>query len=192
MGSGRPSLFQVVTRWAQLGTVAPTVLCPCLEGLPPDFAFTIGILPVHDANALLLEELARADGTARPDFAGVYLADPFRRLDDVLDRVEAAGIRGVVNLPTVVPFLRDGSNRIFQSLHRIERTAIDHAARRGFDCRLVTTAPAPGRPEEVTLNQFVFPARSGQAGPGRERASPTDARVRAAAPHPQGRNGRSA
>jgi hypothetical protein len=164
MGSGRPSPFQVVTRWAHLGTATPTVLCPCLEGLPPDFAFTIGILPVHDANALLLEELARADGTARPDFAGVYLADPFRRLDDVLDRVEAAGIRGVVNLPTVVPFLRHGGNRIFESLHRIERTAIEHAARRGFDCRLVTTAAAPGRPDEITLDRLAFPAESGGGG----------------------------
>jgi hypothetical protein len=168
MGSGQPSQFQIVTRWSQLGTAAPTVLCPCLEGLPPDFAFTLGILPIHDANAVLLDELARARGTNRPDFAAVYLADPFRRLDDVLDRVAAAGIRGVVNLPTVVPFLRHGSNRIFESLHRIERTAIDHAARRGFDCRLVTTVAAPDRPDEITLDRFALPVDPAAAAPGND------------------------
>jgi hypothetical protein len=165
MGNSEAPLLHIVTRWSQLGAGGPTVLCPCLEGLAPEFAFTVGILPVHDANGLLLDELSKADGIHQPDFAALCLADPFRRLDDILDRVEATGIKGIVNLPSVVPFLRHGGNRIFEALHGTERRSIDHATSRGFDCLLVTAATTPGRPDEITLDRFAFPGDPRQGTP---------------------------
>ena len=34
-----------------------TIYCPCLAGLPAEVALSVGILPVHDANQVLLDGL---------------------------------------------------------------------------------------------------------------------------------------
>ncbi|MCF3934868.1 phosphoenolpyruvate hydrolase family protein [Acuticoccus sp. M5D2P5] len=83
------------------------IYCPALAGLPDAIAPWLAILPVHDANAVLLEALEGAAFSAaptRPDFAGVCLVDPFRQRRKVLQAVIDAGIGGIANLPTVATF----------------------------------------------------------------------------------------
>jgi predicted TIM-barrel enzyme len=111
--------LRIVTRWPsrrpasrdlQDGTL--TLLCPCFAGLPPARAAWLGVLPLHDANARLLEALhagaGRAGGVGEPGresvLAGVLAIDPFRSVPDLLAALRDAGVRGVVNLPSVAAF----------------------------------------------------------------------------------------
>lgn len=71
-----------------------------LNGLPS----FVGNLPVGDANAIMLELSERAILPAVkkvPVIGGVYGIDPTRRIDIVLDRMQLAGLAGVINFPTV-------------------------------------------------------------------------------------------
>src|SRR5262245_1182398 len=99
-----PSDLRIVTRWPPRGSdrAALTVLCPCLAGLPPRRAAWLGVLPLHDANARLLAAIA--GGVADDMIAGVLAIDPFRSVPDLLAALRAAGVRGVVNLPSVAAF----------------------------------------------------------------------------------------
>ena len=81
----------------------PVILCPWLDGPDPATRFWLGVLSWHDANASLLAAL---DGLpprrrAGPVFAALFCADPFRSPADLFARLRAAGIAGVVNLPSV-------------------------------------------------------------------------------------------
>lgn len=77
------------------------ILCPFLEGLDPQVAFWIGGLAWHDANAKLLDCLSGGGFAGRRIFAGVFCTDPFRRDADIFAALRAAGVDGIVNLPTV-------------------------------------------------------------------------------------------
>lgn len=78
----------------------PCVLSPLTALLPPRLADMACALPIGDANAQLLEALP---GVADTDWvvAAVLAGDPFRRVDDLLDAVAAAGARSVINWPSV-------------------------------------------------------------------------------------------
>lgn len=94
------------------------------------------MLPIHDANGLLLDELARIPTTAAevppPDFAAVCLSDPFRRIDDVFDTIRAAGIGGIINLPSIVALMTSFGDRTFGALYDRECRMLDHASAAGF------------------------------------------------------------
>jgi predicted TIM-barrel enzyme len=77
------------------------VLCPFMEGEDPATTFWLGALAWHDVNARLLAAL---DGAAAPRctvYAGVFCVDLFRRDKDIFAALQAAGIQGVINLPSV-------------------------------------------------------------------------------------------
>jgi predicted TIM-barrel enzyme len=112
---------------------------------------------VHDANGRLFDELSRAEFSRVPDFAGICLADPFRRLEEMLDGVKRAGIKGVVNLPTVAPLLEREANETIAALHDTEQEALHHARKRGFECLLITTADRAEATGGITLDRVVFP-----------------------------------
>jgi predicted TIM-barrel enzyme len=131
-----------------------TIYCPCLAGLPADVALIVGILPVHDANQVLLDGLEGLNIDLLPDFAGICIADPFRRLSDVLDRIEATGITGVTNMPTVVPFLHSETESSYSEIHRAELRGLDLAAERGFDVLFITTPGAASAAQTTTLDQL--------------------------------------
>jgi predicted TIM-barrel enzyme len=99
-----PPALRIVTRWPprRPDRDALYALCPCLAGLPPKRAAWLGVLPLHDANARLLEEVSK--GIAGNVLAGVLAIDPFRSASDLLAALRAAGVRGVVNLPSVAAF----------------------------------------------------------------------------------------
>jgi predicted TIM-barrel enzyme len=83
------------------------IFCPWLQGLPRRSNLWIASLPIHDANAALLDAVASdafRNSPVKPAFAGVCLVDPFRQMKQIFQTIMAAGISGVVNLPTTGAF----------------------------------------------------------------------------------------
>jgi len=115
----------------------------------------LGILPIHDANGRLVEGLSKPRFRRVPDFAGVCLADPFRRLDDILDCVREAGIKGVVNLPTVAPLLGQPANPMIAALHDAEQQGLFHARKRGFEYLFITTEYNTQCANSITLDRMI-------------------------------------
>jgi predicted TIM-barrel enzyme len=105
-----PRIVRIVSAWPPGSSTGPDtewILCPWLSGLPRRFNLLIASLPIHDANAVLLDTLASAEFQAsfpKPAFAGVCLVDPFREMEKLFQALGNAGISGVVNLPTVGAF----------------------------------------------------------------------------------------
>jgi predicted TIM-barrel enzyme len=92
---------------ARYGPEATWIFCPWLQGLPRGFNLWIASLPIHDANAVLLDAIESdtfRSAALKPAFVGVCLVDPFRQLKHVFRAVAGAGIAGVVNLPTTGAF----------------------------------------------------------------------------------------
>jgi hypothetical protein len=77
------------------------LLCPFMDGPDPQTAFWLGPLAWHDVNARLLAALPDAAAPRCLVYAGIFCIDPFRRDEDLFAAVLAAGIQGVVNLPSV-------------------------------------------------------------------------------------------
>ncbi|MEZ2131506.1 MULTISPECIES: phosphoenolpyruvate hydrolase family protein [unclassified Sinorhizobium] len=100
----------ITATWPPNGPSEPEVewiFCPWLEGLPHKSSLWIASLPIHDANAVLLDAIASQpfrSAPRKPDFVGACLVDPFRQLDKLFSNVMAAGISGMVNLPTTGTF----------------------------------------------------------------------------------------
>ena len=156
MGKLEQGPLHVVTDQAAVPVTGRTVFCPCLENLPPEIACMLGILPIHDANGRLVEELSKPRFRRVPDFAGICLADPFRRLDDILDCVRGAGIKGIVNLPTVAPLLGQPTNPMIAALHDAEQEALIRARKMGFEYLFITTqSKAQGDRNSITLDRLI-------------------------------------
>lgn len=93
------------------------LLAPFMREVAPAHRELVGVLPVSDVNAAMLEVL-RAGLSAPPGggrtIAGLMLVDPFLRLRDVTLALSAAGVAAVANYPTVQ--LIDGETaRVFDS-----------------------------------------------------------------------------
>jgi predicted TIM-barrel enzyme len=104
------SAIRITSTWPPFSgreTEAKWIFCPWLEGLPPKSGLWIASLPIHDANAVLLAAITSQsfrDMPTKPAFVGVCLLDPFRQLSQVFSTLRAAGISGIVNLPTTGTF----------------------------------------------------------------------------------------
>jgi predicted TIM-barrel enzyme len=102
--------LRIVSTWPPHGLVEPEtewIFCPWLQGLPSRSGLWIASLPIHDANAVLLNAIAVDSfrgAPLKPAFVGVCLVDPFRQLKQLFQTVAAAGIGGIVNLPTIGAF----------------------------------------------------------------------------------------
>jgi predicted TIM-barrel enzyme len=105
-----PSVIRITSTWplsAGRQTDAQWIFCPWLEGLPAKSGLWIASLPIHDANGVLLDAIASPsfrDSPVKPAFVGVCLLDPFRQLGQIFAALKAAGIAGIVNLPTTGTF----------------------------------------------------------------------------------------
>lgn len=92
------------------------LLAPFMAEIPPAHRELVGVLPVSDVNAAMLDVL-RAGPPAlqgRRTIAGLMLVDPFLRLRDVTLALSSAGVAAVANYPTVQ--LIDGETaRVFDS-----------------------------------------------------------------------------
>jgi predicted TIM-barrel enzyme len=102
--------IRIVSTWPPHEPEEPEtewIFCPWLQGLPRRSSLWIASLPIHDANAVLLNAIASdsfRSAPLKPAFVGVCLVDPFRQLKQLFQTVAAAGIAGVVNLPTTGAF----------------------------------------------------------------------------------------
>ena len=104
------SMLRITATWPPTRCLEPGVqwiYCPWLEGLPPKSGLWLASLPIHDANAVLLDAIASQSfrsSALKPDFAGVCLVDPFRQLGQLFVALKNAGISGIANLPTTGTF----------------------------------------------------------------------------------------
>ncbi|WP_114948959.1 phosphoenolpyruvate hydrolase family protein [Microvirga calopogonii] len=110
MDAAQPTL-RIASTWpppcARHGPETTWIFCPWLQGLPRRTNLWIASLPIHDANAVLLDAIASdafRNASLKPAFVGVCLVDPFRQLKHVFRTLAAAGVAGVVNLPTTGAF----------------------------------------------------------------------------------------
>jgi predicted TIM-barrel enzyme len=100
------STLRIVSTWPPRACRDPEtewIFCPCLQGLPRRSNLWIASLPIHDANAILLDAIgsdAFRGVAPKPTYVGVCLVDPFRQLRQLFRTLMTAGISGVVNLPT--------------------------------------------------------------------------------------------
>jgi hypothetical protein len=134
MGNSGQVTFELWTVWPEAGSGAGRrrILCPALRGLPPEDALALAILPIHDANALLLDALSVRGAGPPPDYAGICLSDPFRRIEDVLSAVRGAGIAGVVNMPSVTAMTHPADDSPFADLRDRETAMLAEARNAGF------------------------------------------------------------
>src|ERR687890_212233 len=95
------STLRIVSTWPPRACREPEtewIFCPCLQGLPRRSNLWIASLPIHDANAVLLDAVASdafRNSPVKPAFAGVCLVDPFRQMKQIFQTIIAAGISGV-------------------------------------------------------------------------------------------------
>ena len=161
MGKNGQALFTLLTDWPSAFTEARirgrSILCPALRDLPPADALALAMLPIHDANGLSLEVLARAaqsnHSTIKPDYVGLCLTDPFRRMEDLFSAVRSAGITGIVNLPSIAALMKDADDRVFGTLYARELFLMDQARDAGFSVLRITCDDFPVRtgPGSISL-----------------------------------------
>ena len=144
------------------------IVCPHFAGLTAEEADLVGCLPIGDANGATLA----AAGSLGDDgiFAGILAADPFRPAPMLIGMLRAAGVRAVINLPTVAA-ITDG---IAQALshagadYAAELATLTLAAAEGLEVMTVVATPAQARLAiEAGLRQLlVYPtAIDGAASP---------------------------
>lgn len=136
------------------------IVCPHFAGLTAEEADLVGCLPIGDANGATLA----AAGSLGDDgiFAGILAADPFRPAPMLIGMLRAAGVRAVINLPTVAA-ITDG---IAQALshagadYAAELATLTLAAAEELNVITVVVTPAQARlAAEAGLRQLlVYPA----------------------------------
>jgi predicted TIM-barrel enzyme len=77
-----------------------TIVCPHFAGLTVAEADLVGTLPIGDANGAVLA-LAGSFGRDPAVYAAILAADPFRPTPVLLGALVEAGVRAVINLPSV-------------------------------------------------------------------------------------------
>lgn len=167
------------------------VLCPVLDGMAAEDAALLAALPIADANALLIDAVARmtsARADARfpmPRAAAFFAADPFLHLGDLLERLRRAGIKTLLNFPSVQVF--DGA--FGDSLDRVgcgttlELERLVQAQSAGFGiCALIKSAALMPRLQKAGIRTYALLPTAGpdQHPTGGEAGDPTTA-VRSAA-----------
>lgn len=84
------------------GVADLVVLAPYLAGLSPEAADIVGMMPIGSVNEALLAALPPpGTGPSGKRMAALFLCDPFLGGRRLFERLRAAGISGVVNLPTI-------------------------------------------------------------------------------------------
>lgn len=110
------------------------VYCPFLAGLPAETAAFLALLPIQDANGLLLNGIADAPAWPVELWACVMAADPFRHMPHMLEELERCGVRRVCCYPAAA--LHDAEMSAAFDVFALGRKAEQHleelAQARGF------------------------------------------------------------
>nr|WP_053000225.1 hypothetical protein [Sphingomonas sp. Y57] len=76
------------------------ILFPAIAGLPAEHALDLALLPIHDANQLLLDELAAAADWPLALHACVLANDPFRTPDHLVRSLVVRRVSRICCFPT--------------------------------------------------------------------------------------------
>jgi hypothetical protein len=139
-------LPRLVASWpstAALSSGVPQLFCPWLAGFDPTIAFWLGALPWHDANASLFGAPRRVRAAPAALYAGVFCVDPFRLMTDLHAALRAAGIGGIVNLPSVSVFDGELGSLLTDFDLGIEREIAFLRQARAAGFRIAGCAPSP-------------------------------------------------
>jgi predicted TIM-barrel enzyme len=77
------------------------ILYPWIKHFPDARGLWTSVLTGHDANASLLAAMPSSRQRLGQVYAAVFAIDPLRAPDLIIHRIKQAGIRGVINLPSV-------------------------------------------------------------------------------------------
>jgi len=98
-----------------LATHATWILCPWFPRTGKASDIWLSILPIHDINQLLLDELPPYGKRWANVFAGVLAVDPFRSPMHLIRSIKASGLAGVVNFPSAT-FVDGKAGAVFERL----------------------------------------------------------------------------
>lgn len=150
--------FILLTEWPRARVPGTAILCPALHGLPRADSLALAMLPIHDANGLLLDVLENipldAETRSVPDFAAVCLSDPFRRMEDVFAAIRDAGIAGIINLPSISALMTSSDDRTFGALFVRETNMLARASAAGFRVIRVVCDDADPEPDDIRHADF--------------------------------------
>lgn len=81
--------FRILTelddpRWEQRVEGVEDLFCPFMRGLPREHATLLALLPIHDANGVLLAAVEAADHWPAHGWACIFPSDPFRTQSSLL------------------------------------------------------------------------------------------------------------
>jgi|GEM_PF-2540047 len=133
------AVARVLTRVDELGCGEPPertrrFFCPCMNGLAPEHAALVALLPIHDVNELLLRGVAECPSWPRATYACVLAMDPFRSTHAMLRTLARHGVTRVCNYPSVValePTLYEALDEFALSVQR-EVAFVRDASQAGF------------------------------------------------------------
>lgn len=137
------------------------VLAPYLAGLSPEQADIVGLMPIGSVNERLLAALPPpGEAGAGKIVAGLFLCDPFLGGRRLFARLGAAGVRGIVNLPTT-HLIPPGVYRQALNAAGIDPGAELAALREARDAGLQVTATVASfdqaaRAVEVGIRSLLF------------------------------------
>lgn len=113
--SKAPGWFVVSGASARERGPGPCILSPVLAGLGSALSDIAAVLPVGDANALLLSELAQAPASPSHVVAALFGSDPFRQQENLLLDLEERGVGAVANWPSLGPISGELSQALTHS-----------------------------------------------------------------------------
>ena len=120
------------------------LVCPHFAGLGAGEAALVGCLPIGDANGATLALTFPDDPGI---YAGILAADPFRPAPVLLSALKDAGVRSVVNLPTVA-MITDGLAEALSHAgvdYAAELATLTQATTHGFNALAVVTTTEQAR-----------------------------------------------
>lgn len=71
-------------RWSERVEGVEDLFCPFMRGLPHEHAALLALLPIHDANGVLLSAIEAADFWPDHGWACIFPSDPFRTQSSLL------------------------------------------------------------------------------------------------------------
>lgn len=150
------------------------IVCPHFAGLSAEEADLVGCLPIGDANGAMLTAAGSFGGDTEI-FAGILAADPFRTAPMLVDLLREAGVRAVVNLPTVAG-ITDGLAEALSHAgvdYATELATLAEAARQGLNVMAVVVTVAQARQATAAgMRQLlVYPAALDDAPATRPRSA---------------------
>ena len=136
------------------------IVCPHLAGLSAEEADLVGCLPIGDANGATLAVAGSLGGD--DVFAAIFAADPFRPAPMLVGLLREAGVRAVVNLPTVAG-TTDGLAEVLSRAgvdYATELATLAEAASQGLGAMAVVVTVAQARQATAAgmRRLLVYPA----------------------------------